>query len=203
MTRLKKEDVKQIKQILADLIFNHKDDIEFIDGKPSSSFISKYIKDNYGILVTRQAVARYIEEGLDEYRKTIIISDNEKIRDIKEAMGVQKSIWNDRNNSPNDRTKASNAWKALQKQLIDYEKMLNDAAIKQAEVLRPVYLIQIKPKSVLVKCPKCKHEWYDIKDEKVSSKKKVSPNGESEKITFETNKNQKSFDDFKKDEDNE
>jgi hypothetical protein len=164
MGRIEDDKLIQIKKAIADLIFNNKNDIKFTNGKPSSVHIAQLLKERYGYDITRQAVAKYLEEGIDKYRQSILIEDNEKIRDIKEAIKVQKSLWNDSNVSATDRTKAANAWKGLQKQLIDYEASLNDVELKKAEILRPIYNIIIKPKSVLSKCPKCGHEWYDLED---------------------------------------
>ena len=63
---------------------------------------------------------------------------------------------------------AANAWRALQKQLIDYENDIADIKLKETEASRPVYLIKFFPPSVTVICPKCGHHWYDVRDDKES-----------------------------------
>jgi len=70
---------------------------------------------------------------------------------------------------------ATNSWRALQKQLIDYENSLADLEIQKKEASRPIYLIRFKPPSVDIICPKCGHNWYDIRDsdEKKDTKKEV------------------------------
>lgn len=182
--RLPQNEMHQIKKALANLIYNHKDEVKFIDGRPSSVQLSQLLKEKYGYKITRQAISRFLKAGLDEYRQAPIIADNDKIRDIKEAMRVQKAIWNDDTAKPNDRTKAANSWRALNKQLIDYEELLANTKIKIAESNRPIHQIRFEPPEILIKCPKCKHEWYNIKKEK------------GKEPFFKKDEIQKSFDDL-------
>lgn len=185
--RLSKEDTYQMKKAVADIIFNHKDEIEFTDGKPSPISIAKLLKEHYNYIITRQTVAKYLKEGLDRYRQELLLADNDKIRDIREAMRVQKAIWNDTNEKSVDRTKAANAWRALHKQLMEYEEMLATAQIRLAEVKKPVYQIKFNPPSIVVTCPKCKHEFYNSKNEEVEDEKRIK---------FRTDEKQRSFDNF-------
>jgi hypothetical protein len=166
MARTSEEEVAKIKKAIADLLYNHKDKLKFANGKPSPTQISELLDKEYNLKVTRQSVALYLEKGVDLYRQSILTEDNDKINDIKEAMKIQKGIWNDKTIKPADRTKASVAWAKLQKQLIDYEKQLTDAQIKKLEVSRPVYLIKIEAPPAFEKCPKCGHKWYKTKDKK-------------------------------------
>jgi len=172
MTRESQNKIYNVKKAIADIVYNRKDDIKFIDGRPSPTSIAAIIKEEYGYKITRQTVAKYLDEGIEKYRSDLITADNDKITDIKEAMRIQKSIWNSPSASDSNRTKASTAWRQLQKQLIEYEKDLRDAELKKKEVERPNYLIKIVPRSVLVKCPKCGHEWYDVPDNSGSKEKK-------------------------------
>ena len=77
--------------------------------------------------------------------------------------------------------------------LMEYEIQLEETKIKHAEVLRPNYLIKIIPPNILRECPKCKHKWYDITDDKADKKKEKS------KPFFKTDDEQKSFDSYEDD----
>ena len=164
-----KRDVKEMEQArkaVADVITYHKDKIKFIGGKPSPLSVAKIIKDKYGIEVTRQFVHKVISKGeYGRYVDTLCIEDNPKIMELKDAMLVQQSIWKNEQISPKERTMASNAWRAIQKQLIDYERDIADIKIKETEAARPVYLIRFVAPSVAVTCPNCGHLFYDVRDE--------------------------------------
>lgn len=174
MSRASQNKIYKIKKAIADILYNRKDDIKFIEGKPSPSSIATIIKEEYGYNITRQTVAKYLDEGMDNYKSELITEDNDNVVDIKEAMRIQKSIWNNPNTPDSSRTKAATAWRQLQKQLIEYEKDLRDAELKKKEVERPNYLIKIIPRNVKVTCPKCGHEWYDIPDNNSKEKNKKS-----------------------------
>ncbi|GAG90658.1 unnamed protein product [marine sediment metagenome] len=192
MARIAEEEVKRIKKAIANLIYNDKDKLTFVDGKPSPTKISELLKAEYSLDVTRQTVAIYLKEGVGEYRQSLLLEDNDKIRQIKVAMKVQKSIWDDNSSKPADRTKAASVWRQLQKQLIDYEMMLNDAEIRKREVLKPKYLIEIKPISILIVCPKCGHEWYNMEDEEEKKKDIRKPlfkkDSEEQKTIYDNDK---------------
>lgn len=190
MSKTKKH---QVKRALADLLFNHKDEVKFYGGEPSSVHLSELLLERYKYTVARQTIKKYLNEGLDKYRKTTFTADNDKIKDIREAMRIQKMIWNDNSLSPNDRTKAANSWRGLHKQQMEYEEQLSATKIKMAEVGRPIYQICFNPPSALIKCPKCNHEFYNL-DKKEKNDKKFE---------FKTDKNQRSFDDFGKRKDKE
>jgi len=165
MSRRTKDEIYQIKKEIADLLYNNKDEIKFVNGQPSPTQLSKLLKER-GYDVTRQSVAKFLEEGVEKYRQALLVEDNQKVRDIKEAMKVQKEIWNGEVNKPSDRTKAANSWRSLHKQLMEYEQQIVEAKLKRAEVSKPNYLIKIQPPNILKKCPKCGHEWYDMEDHK-------------------------------------
>jgi len=159
-------EVEQAKKAVADVITYHKDKIKFIGGKPSPLSVAKLIKEKYNIVVTRQFVHKFIAEGgYGRYVDTLCIEDNPKIIELKDAMLVQQSIWKNETVSPKERTMASNAWRAMQKQLIDYERDIADIKIKETEAARPVYLIRFASPSVAVVCPKCGHLFYDVGNE--------------------------------------
>ena len=159
-------EVEQAKKAVADVITYHKDKIKFIGGKPSPLSVAKLIKEKYNIVVTRQFVHKVIVEGeYGRYVDTLCIEDNPKIIELKDAMLVQQSIWKNETVSPKERTMASNAWRAMQKQLIDYERDIADIKIKETEAARPVYLIRFASPSVAVVCPKCGHLFYDVGNE--------------------------------------
>jgi len=159
-------EVEQAKKAVADVITYHKDKIKFIGGKPSPLSVAKLIKEKYNIVVTRQFVHKVIAEGeYGRYVDTLCIEDNPKIIELKDAMLVQQSIWKNETVSPKERTMASNAWRAMQKQLIDYERDIADIKIKETEAARPVYLIRFASPSVAVVCPKCGHLFYDVGNE--------------------------------------
>jgi hypothetical protein len=159
-------EVEQAKKAVADVITYHKDKIKFIGGKPSPLSVAKLIKEKYNIVVTRQFVHKVIAEGeYGRYVDTLCLEDNPKIIELKDAMLVQQSIWKNEAVSPKERTMASNAWRAMQKQLIDYERDIADIKIKETEAARPVYLIRFASPSVAVVCPSCGHLFYDVRDE--------------------------------------
>jgi hypothetical protein len=187
MGRRKKEETTQVKKAIAELLFNHKTDIKFYGNRPSSMCIAELLKDRYGYTVARQTVAQYIEEGIDSYRQTQITPDNDKIADIREAMQVQKSIWNNETTPAADRTKAANAWRALHKQQMEYEEQLANTQIKMAEVQRPNYLVSFRPPPLQLTCPKCGHVWNNLAED---------PGKKEKRFIFKTDDIQKSFDAF-------
>ena len=183
----------QVKKAMAELIYNHKKDILNSKGQVSPTQVVGILYDRYGIKVTRQTVASYLKEGIEDYRKVIAIADNDTIVDIIEAMKIQKEIWNDNSETSSARTKAATAWKGLNDQKIKYEKQLMDERISQAEVNKPNHLVKIEPPEIKVACPKCKHEFFlNEKKEKKSKKFKLERgNGQSTFDKFEDKKNGK------------
>lgn len=184
----------KIKRALADLVYNHKDEVKFVKGKPSYKHLSFLLKEKYKLNATRQLVSRYIDAGVEQYRKTIVVADNDKLREIIKAMAVQQSIWDNDRNTPSARTQASKAWSMLQKQRIEYEKQLTDAKLAIAAVSRPNYLIKFEAPHIMMECPKCKHKWY--------MSKALEENEEDKgKFKFKSGKGQNSFDEFTEEED--
>jgi len=160
------QDMDKIRKAVADIITYHKDKVKFIAGKPSPESVRKLIKEYYDYETTRQFIHKVIRDG--EYGKfvdTLTIADDPNVKDLKEALLIQKGIWNNTGLTSKERTLAANSWRALQKQLIEYEARMSDLRIKETEASRPVYLIKFYPPSVDVICPKCGHSWFDIRNE--------------------------------------
>lgn len=209
MTR-KTSEITRAKVAIAEIITYHKDKIKFIGGKPSPLNIAKLLKEKYKITVTRQFVDSVIKKGeYGKYVDTLCIEDNPRVIEIKDALLVQKSIWNDDSNASKDRTMASNSWRALQKQLIDYEDSLADLEIKKNEAARPIHLVKFTPPSVDVVCPKCGHNWFDIRSEndkkdttkeiKRVDKEKEKRGDEWKPFYSKESKEQQTYDDFEDD----
>lgn len=186
MTRQKKTDSVKIRKAIADIVKNRPSDVSGKNNKPEQMKIVELLKNEYGLVATRQLVAKCLSEDLTKFTEIVNVHNNEKIQDIIQAMNIQKAIWMDKAIKPVDRTKAANAWRALQKQLIDYETQLTDESLRKKEIERPHYLIKIEPKSVKVTCPKCGHEFYDLPS-----------NDDEDKEFFKSGNGQSSFDDFK------
>jgi hypothetical protein len=106
---------------------------------------------------------------------------------------------------------AANSWRAIQKQLTDYERDVADIKIKETEASRPVYLIKFIPPSVAVTCPQCGHLFYDVRTEeniKATSReekrveKEIEERGEDWKPFYKKDcVEQKVFDDFEENKD--
>lgn len=174
--RREKDEMINARKAIADIITYHKDKVKFIGGKPSPKGVADLVKEYYGITITRQSVYKILTDGsYGKHVDTLCLEDNPKIIGIKDAMMVQQGIWKDKDNLPKDRTMATNAWRALQKQLIDYEDSLADFEIQKKEASRPIYLIKFRPPSLDVVCPKCGHNWFDIRtdDDKKDTKKEI------------------------------
>lgn len=208
------EEVKKAKKAIADIITYRKDKIRFIDGKPSPQGIVRTLKEQYNITVSRQFVSKTLDEGTyGKFVDTLCLEDNPKVIEIKDAMSVQQSIWNNDTASAKDRTMAANSWRALQKQLIEYENSLASLEIKKNEASRPIYLVKFVPTSVDVLCPKCGYSWFDIrneKDKKADTKETKRVENEKKERGKEWKpfynkevKEQKTFDNFGNDEDEE
>jgi hypothetical protein len=133
------KEMDEARKAIADIITYHKEKIHFINGKPSPLSIAKLVKEMYSIEVTRQFAYKVISEG--EYGKfvdTLCLEDNPKIIELKDAMATQQQLWKNENVSPKERTMAANSWRAIQKQLTDYERDVADIKIKETEAARPV-----------------------------------------------------------------
>jgi len=207
MGRRNPDKMDKIRKAIAEILAYHKDRVKFIDGKPSPTSIVSLIKEFYGFETTRQFVHKTLKEGdYGRFVNTLNIEDDPRIQELKDAMLVQMEIWKNPSNKPSDRTSASNVWRSMQKQLIDYEKSIADIRIKETEASRPIYLIRFYPPSVDVVCPKCGHAWFDVRDEqktKDTSKEKKRIEKEKEKRGEEWKpfytkdcSEQKQFDDF-------
>jgi hypothetical protein len=160
------KEMDKARKAIADILTYHKDKIKFVNGHPAPLSVVKAIKKIYDIDVTRQFVHKVIREG--EYGRfvdTLCMEDNPKVMELKDALATQQMLWKDTTISPKERTMASNAWRAIQKQLIDYERDIADIKIKETEASRPIYLIKFIPPSVAATCPKCGNIFYDVRNE--------------------------------------
>jgi len=207
MGRKKPDDMDKIRKAIAEILAYHKDRVKYIDGKPSSESIRKLIKEFYDFETTRQFVYKTIKEGeYGRFVNTLNIEDDPRIIELKEALLVQQKLWKSDDVSSKDRTMAANSWRALQKQLIEYEKNIADIRIKETEASRPIYLVRFYPPSVDVICPKCGYTWFDIRDEdekkdatkeKKRAEKEKEERGEGWKPFYKKDdEKQKQVDDF-------
>lgn len=187
-TRKNNED--KVKKFLAKALKNKNFDIYTSAGKPSPSKLVKLFKNETGIKITRQTMAKYLTDDLSSYMINVDFSQNTKIREIKEAMKIAKSIYSDDTARPADKTKAMNAWRQLNQQLIDYEQHLRELEIRKVEASRPNFLIKFETACAVYACSKCgyscyikwdeeKKQWAEVKEEKKESKKNFeSGNGQ-------------------------
>lgn len=159
----------KIKRFIANALKTKKYDIYNSSGKPSPSKLVKQLEKETGLKRTRQTIAAYLKDDLSSYTLDTDFSQNIKIREIKEAMTIAKGLYEDETGRPADKTKAMNAWRQLNQQLIDYEAHLRELEIRKVEASRPNYLIEIKPALAIYTCSKCNHSTYiewDGKNEK-------------------------------------
>ncbi len=214
MGRRDPKKMDKIKKAIAELLAYHNDKIKYIDGKPSPKNIALLVKEMYGFDITRQSVHKILQSGdYGRYVNTLNIEDDPKIMELKEALQVQEQIWKNEGVKPKDRTMAANSWRALHKQLIDYENSVANIEIKKREASRPIYMIKFFPPSVDVLCPKCGHQWFDIKSEEEKKddmrehrrvEDEKSERGEKWKPFYRKDcKEQKQFDDFLESNDDE
>jgi hypothetical protein len=177
------KEMDKARKAIADILTYHKDKIKFVNGHPAPLSVVRVIKTIYDIDVTRQFVHKVITEGeYGHFVDTLCMEDNPKIMELKDALATQQMLWKDATISPKERTMASNAWRAIQKQLIDYERDIADIKIKETEASRPVYLIKFIPPSVAVTCPKCGNIFYDVRsDEDVKATSREVKRVEREK----------------------
>jgi hypothetical protein len=172
MGRLTKNEEEKVKKAIARVIQTRSSEVIGQNDKPSPTVISKILKEDYNIDITRQTVSKYIKSGVEKYKEYVNVSEDERIKEIRAAMQVQESIWKNEKNRPLDRSKAAMAWKGLNKQRLEYEKYLKEVELKTKEIERPVYNVKLVPKTVKVKCPKC-DEIYLVTDEiRVKEKEK-------------------------------
>jgi len=166
---IRKDNEDKVKKFIAKALKNKNFDIYTSSGKPSPSKLVEQFKKETGITITRQTMAKYLRDDLSSFLIDIDFSQNSKIREITAAMGIAKGIYENALAKPSDKTKAMNAWRQLNQQLIDYEQHLRELEIRKVEASRPNYLIRFEPACAEYTCSKCKHssfiEW-DSKNDK-------------------------------------
>lgn len=199
---IRKSNEDKIKKFIAGALKNKVRDVYSSDGKPSPSKLVKQLKIETGISITRQTMAKYLKEDLSSYMIDVDFSQNIKIREIKEAMRIAKGIYENSIAKPSDKTKAMNAWRQLNQQLIDYEQHLRELALRKIEASRPNYLISFEPACAGYTCSKCgyscyiqwdkeKERWIEVK-EKAKEKEKYFKSGDGQGTLYDgDNKNDK------------
>lgn len=200
----KREDNEnKIKTFIAKALKNKKYDVYNSSGKPSPSKLVALLKKETGIIRTRQTIATYLKDDLSSYTSNVDFSQNIKITEIKAAMDIARGLYEDEGARPADKTKAMNAWRQLNQQLIDYEAHLRELEIRKVEASRPNYLIQIKPALAIYKCSKCNYSTYIEWDEETNKWVEVD-SGEKKKTKntrhFESGDGQSTLEGDKKDE---
>lgn len=179
---IRKNNEDKIKKFLAKALKNKNFDIYSSSGKPSPSKLVKKFHEETGITITRQTMAKYLKDDLSAYLTGIDFSQNAKIREIQNAMRIAKGIYEDNTAKPADKTKAMNAWRQLNQQLIDYEQHLREIEIRKIEAGRPNHLIRFEPASAEHTCSKCGNTAYIEWDSK-NEKWKDTDDDEEEKST--------------------
>ena len=160
MVKGRKGNEETIKKFLARALKNKNFDIYSSSGKPSPSKLVELLKKETGVTITRQTMSKYLLDDLSPYLAEVDFSQNNKIKEITEAMNIAKNIYNSDDTRAGDKTKALNSWKALNQQLIDYEKHLRDLAMRKMEAQKPNYLIKIEAACGEYTCPECKYACY-------------------------------------------
>jgi len=179
---IRKSNEDKIKRFVARALKNELFDVYTSSGKPSPSKLIVQLKKDTGIEITRQTMAKYLKEDLSSYMVDVDFSQNSKIVEITSAMTIAKGLYESAGTKAGDKTKAMNAWRQLNQQLIDYEQHLRELAIRKIEAGRPNYLIKFEPACAEYKCAKCgyacyiqwddeKENWIEVKEEKKKSKK--------------------------------
>lgn len=168
---IRKTNEDKVKKFLARALKNKNLDIYSSSGKPSPSKLVKKFREETGITITRQTMAKYLKDDLSSFLIGVDFSQNAKIIEIQNAMSIAKGIYEDTTAKPADKTKAMNAWRQLNQQLIDYEQHLREIEIRKIEAGRPNYLIKFDPGCAEQTCPKCKHTFYIGMDEEEEDKK--------------------------------
>jgi len=185
MSRGRKGNEKTIKKFLAKALKNKNFDVYNSAGKPSPSKLLALLQNQTGIKITRQTMSKYLSDDLEPYLADVDFSQNNKIKEITEAMGVAKELYNSEETRPGDKTKALNSWKALNQQLIDYEKHLRELEMRKMEAKKPNYLIQIRAASAEYKCLECGFTCYIEYDDGKKCWVKVGDNEDDETESIE------------------
>ena len=169
---IRKKNEDKVKKFIAEAFKNKNLDIYSSSGKPSPSKLVARFKEKTGITITRQTLAKYLKDDISSYLVNVDFSQNNKIKEITDAMGIARGIYESIASKPADKTRAMNSWRQLNQQLIDYEQHLRELEIRKVEASRPNYLIKIEPGSAERTCPKCGHTFYINMNEE---KEKKSP----------------------------
>lgn len=171
VARGRKGNEDKIKKFLAKALNNKNFDIFNSTGKPSPSKLLNLLKEETGIIISRQTMSKYLSDDLTPYTSNTDFSHNVKIKEIKEAMDIAKGLYTGDETRAGDKTKALNSWKQLNQQLIDYEQHLRELEMRKMEANKPNYLIKIVPGNAEQTCPKCGHKYYmNIEDDEENGK---------------------------------
>lgn len=171
IARGRKGNEDKIKKFLAQALKNKNFDIFNSMGKPSPSKLLELLKNETGIIISRQTMSKYLSDDLTPYASNTDFSQNNKIKEIKEAMEIAKGLYNSDDTKAGDKTKALNSWKQLNQQLIDYEQHLRELEMRKLEANKPNYLISFTPGNAEQTCPECGHKYYiNIDEEKKDDK---------------------------------
>lgn len=155
----------KLKNFLALALRDKNSEIFNKDGKPSPSKLVTLFKKKHGITVSRQTIASYLKMDLSKNLNVLDFSENEKIKEIREMMRIQKEICDSTSATDSSKSKAASTWKGLNAQAIDYEHRLREMEIRKVEASRPNYLIRFVPGCAERCCPNCGHKFYDNLEE--------------------------------------
>ena len=190
MGRLETKTQNALYTFIAQLVYNRPTEVAGKTGKPSAVKIGKLIKDELGFSLSEQAIYRILKKDLSKW-KDVRPAMNDDIKDIISQLNTMKALISDKEATPSARTRAANAYSNLMKTKLAWEKQIADVALRQAEIERPTYELKMGAyKSVAVKCPKCKHKFYNIPDadKKEEDKKDVYKSGEGQATLEEATK---------------
>ena len=151
----------RIKRWLAELLADRRKEVETPNGEPSLTKIIALVKEELGMVVTRQTIAAYLKEDLAKYLDKVSVASSNEMQEYDTMMRSAKEIWNNSEHKPVERTKAYNSWLKAKKQREDLERKLQAELIRQAEVKKPNFLLKFIPGHARRKCPECGHEFYD------------------------------------------
>ena len=169
MPGIPKQDLIKAKKFVATVLAERPEVVAGQNNKPSAIKLSDLLKDETGIIITRKAMTRWLKEDMSKYLEISTLDNNSQIKEYDTLMNSAKSIWNNPDAKPSDRTKAYNSYLKAKKQREELISRLTDEKLRQASVERPVYLVKFNPGSAKRKCPRCGNEFYEM-DEKSKEK---------------------------------
>lgn len=185
---IRKKNEDKVKKFIANSLKNKTRNVYTSEGKPSPSKLVKQLKDETGITITRQTMAKYLKDDLSSYLINIDFSQNTKIKNIQDAMDIAKEMYESTSTKPADKTRAMNSWRQLNQQLIDYEEHLRELEIRKVEASRPNYLIQFDPGCAEQTCPKCNHTFFIGCEKNIEKKSPKFRLGDGQETIYEKDK---------------